>query len=70
MWGFVGYYVGCKIGNEIYRYRHCPNPYYTPPPWWHPTLNSPTQHKPTIPPGWPSMTANTSSEANKEAILR
>ena len=35
----VGYYIGAKIGNEIYRYRHCPNKYYEPPPLFSWKLN-------------------------------
>ena len=30
---FVGYYIGCKIGHEIYRYKN-PNAIYQPPPFW------------------------------------
>jgi hypothetical protein len=30
---FIGYYIGTKIGSEIYRYKY-PDASYQPPPFW------------------------------------
>lgn len=29
----VGYYIGAKIGHEVFRYKN-PNSSYQPPPFW------------------------------------
>jgi hypothetical protein len=34
-----GYYLGAKIGNEIFRYKY-PESKYQPPPFFDPRLNS------------------------------
>lgn len=30
---FVGYYIGAKIGHEIFRYKNPDSPYQPPPLW-------------------------------------
>lgn len=35
----IAYYIGAKIGNELFRY-HYPEAKYPPPPWWDWRINA------------------------------
>ena len=73
MWqlgALLGYYAGAKIGNELFRLKHCPNPYYTPPPWWHPTLSAEPYTYPFTTSKLPSMTQSPSSAPRNTPELR